>query len=635
MSKIIKNSDNKKLVISELTYRRLFESAQDGILIVNFHTGKILDVNQFLINKLGYPKSVFLKKHLWEIGEFKDIVASRENFSILQKKKYIRFENLPLETKNGEKIDVEFVSNVYKEGNITIIQCNIRDITARRIVEKKVEENEELFRYLFENINSGAVIYEPIQNGKNFIIKKFNSAAEKMEKVKRNEIIGKSVLKIFPGVKKFGLFAVFQRVWKTGKAEHLPLSFYKDNRITGWKENYVCRLPNKNIVAIYDDRTKEKQEEEQDFTRLKREEAILMSICDAVFAINTNGNILLFNKMAEKLTGFLVNEAIGANYKKILNFINEDNKKTINNSIDEATHIHKTFKTSNHTMLINKNGTKIPIKYSLSSIKNFKGEIIGCVIVFRDITKEMEVDRAKTEFVSLASHQLRTPLTSINWVAEMLLKGDIGEITNKQKESLEIINNSGKRMADLVSSLLNVSRLELGTFAVTPKPVKINLAIDEVLNDLAQKINDKKLQIKQNYPTDLPLIKADPVLLRIIIQNILANAVHYTFPETIILIKIIITDNNFLLTITDQGIGISSEDKTKIFTKLFRTSNAQLFRTDGTGLGLYIVKLILDAIGGKIWFESEINKGSSFYISLPQKGMKPKKGTKTLELKIA
>ena len=130
----------RMLEASELRYRRLFESAKDGILLLDFGTGKIMDVNPFLINLLGYSKTDFLDKFLWEIGSFKDLIQSNENILTLQTKDYIRYENLPLETKDGKKIDVEFISNVYDVDSRKTIQCNIRDITGQNRLEKKLDE---------------------------------------------------------------------------------------------------------------------------------------------------------------------------------------------------------------------------------------------------------------------------------------------------------------------------------------------------------------------------------------------------------------------------------------------------------------------------------------------------------------
>jgi len=141
--------------VSEVRYRRLFEAAKDGVFLVDFKTGMIIDVNPFLVDLLGYSKQEFLNKHLWEVGVFKDIAASKENFVTLQKKRYVRFEDLPLETKSGKKIDVEFVANAYEVDSTTIIQCNIRDITGRRIAENLIQRNEVYLRATLDCTTDG------------------------------------------------------------------------------------------------------------------------------------------------------------------------------------------------------------------------------------------------------------------------------------------------------------------------------------------------------------------------------------------------------------------------------------------------------------------------------------------------
>ncbi len=150
-----------KMEASEERYRRLFETAQDGVFLIDFKTGMILDVNPFLIKMLGYSKKDFLKKYLWQVGVFKDIAASKENFRTLQTKRYVRFEDLPLQTKDGKRKNVEFVANAYSVGDSTIIQCNVRDITDRRIIENKIKESEEKFRILYKASADAIMILEP------------------------------------------------------------------------------------------------------------------------------------------------------------------------------------------------------------------------------------------------------------------------------------------------------------------------------------------------------------------------------------------------------------------------------------------------------------------------------------------
>ena len=146
---------------SELRYRRLFESAQEGILILNAGTGVISDVNPYLIDMLGYSREEFVEKKLWEVGPFKDIGASRHSFMALQKNKLIRYENLSLKTKNGRLVPVEFVSNVYLVGDEKVIQCNIRNISARKRAEEALLAREEDHGLLIKNLPVGVIVHDP------------------------------------------------------------------------------------------------------------------------------------------------------------------------------------------------------------------------------------------------------------------------------------------------------------------------------------------------------------------------------------------------------------------------------------------------------------------------------------------
>lgn len=284
----------------------------------------------------------------------------------------------------------------------------------------------------------------------------------------------------------------------------------------------------------------------------------------------------------------------------------------------------------------------IALRMSAMPVRDDAGVLRFVAVVFDDVTKEKEIDRAKTEFVSLASHQLRTPLSSINWYSEMLLDGDAGKVTKEQKKYLEEIYRGNKRMVELVDALLNVSRIELGTFMVEPVPMNVVAAAKATLADMKQTIKKKKLAVKESYAKDVPHMMADPKLMRIIFQNVLSNAVKYT-PErgsvalTVETIKKGKTVGGkkmgrdmLLVMVADTGYGIPQEQQDKVFTKLFRADNVREHDPEGTGLGLYLVKSIVEHAQGSIWFESEEGKGSTFYLVLPFEGMQKKAGTRPL-----
>jgi len=299
---------------------------------------------------------------------------------------------------------------------------------------------------------------------------------------------------------------------------------------------------------------------------------------------------------------------------------------------------------NNHqTVRIRKDGSVFDASIFLSPIKDQNGQIIGASVFTIDISKEKEIDKAKTEFVSLASHQLRTPLSAINWYSEMLLAGDAGKLNEEQERYLKEIYTGNQRMVALVNALLNVSRLDLGTFIVEPTEIDLPEMIKSVLTELKSFVNEKKLLVEENYAENLPKFNADQNLLRIIFQNLLSNSVKYTSGGGKVGISVSVTKKGekfgerimeidaLTFSVSDSGMGVPLDQKNKIFLKLFRADNAKESETEGTGLGLYLVKSIIDKTGGEIWFDSVEGKGSVFYVFLPLTGMKRKEGSKKLD----
>jgi len=291
---------------------------------------------------------------------------------------------------------------------------------------------------------------------------------------------------------------------------------------------------------------------------------------------------------------------------------------------------------------IRKNGSEYEALISVSPVLDAGGNIIFFVGLEKDITKEKEIDKAKTEFVSLASHQLRTPLSTINWYTEMLLSGDAGEINKEQKSYLEEIYTGNQRMVDLVNSLLNVSRLELGTFIIEPEMKNINALGESVIKEIKPLADKRKQKLDYKYDSNIDEIMIDEKLLRMVFQNLLSNSIKYTqeggninmeinkITSGKILADNVIKEDSLLIKVSDNGYGINKNQQDRIFSKLFRADNIREKDTEGTGLGLYIIKTIIDNSGGKIWFESEENKGTTFFVLIPQSGMKKKEGSKAL-----
>lgn len=359
-------------------------------------------------------------------------------------------------------------------------------------------------------------------------------------------------------------------------------------------------------------------------------ETLLESIGDGVLATDNDGVVLFVNNPAIEMLELVNNNCLG---KKLVNYLKMEDKSEKVITIDQRP-MRISLKTKKKIKgvyyYIKKNGEKFPVALTVTPII-LNDQLIGTVEVFRDITQELNIDKAKSEFVSLASHQLRTPLSTINWYTEMLLAGDAGKLNKDQKDYLNEIYKGNQRMVDLVNALLNVSRIELGTIAIESVPTNIVDLCNSVLNELMPQLKNKKLKIIKNFDNKIPDIQLDPKLMRIVFQNLLSNSVKYTPDKGTITVDIKQQGDQVLIVVTDTGMGIPKYQQKNIFTKLFRADNVREKETDGTGLGLYIVKAVIEQFGGNISFKSIEKKGTTFFVNIPLAGVKPKEGSKGLE----
>ena len=384
----------------------------------------------------------------------------------------------------------------------------------------------------------------------------------------------------------------------------------------------------KAILNILEDVEKEKSKSDQLAGDLKKFKLAVENANDHIMITDSEGKVLFVNKSAERITGFSIEEILGkkAGGKELWGGLMPREFymnlwKTI--KIDKLS-----FYGEVHNR--RKNGVEYIAKASISPVLNEKNEVDYFVGIERDITKEVQVDKMKTEFISLASHQLRTPLSAMRWFTEMLLNGDMGKMAPEQVEAIQNIDASNKRMILLVNSLLNISRIESGRIIVDPRPTDIHLIIQDVVKELEQKYNEKKQKIILTIHSELPLISLDEKLIHEVYVNLLTNAIKYSPENTEIIISISKKDDNLISQVSDNGYGIPTTQHDKVFQKFFRANNVVKRETDGTGLGLYLVKSIIESSQGKIWFKSEENKGTSFWFTLPLSGMKEKKGEVSL-----
>jgi len=252
--------------------------------------------------------------------------------------------------------------------------------------------------------------------------------------------------------------------------------------------------------------------------------------------------------------------------------------------------------------------------------ETLKGEVDEATSQLRDSNRKLhKLDEAKDEFISMASHQLRTPLTSVKGYLSMVLEGDAGKISDDQKKLLEEAYSSAQRMVYLIGDFLNVSRLQTGKFMLEPAQVNLSELVSEEVDQLQATASRRQVKLEYHAPANFPDATMDDGKMRQVVMNFVDNAVYYSRPNSTVLIEVLSNGHDITFAVHDTGIGVPSAERHHLFTKFFRASNARKVRPDGTGIGLYMAKKVITAHGGSIILTTKENKGSTFGFKLPLK----------------
>lgn len=352
--------------------------------------------------------------------------------------------------------------------------------------------------------------------------------------------------------------------------------------------------------------------------------AIVRTLPEPLFVLDRNGIITSANRAASFMVGYSERELVGRSLRDML-----VNVSFLQEIRDLAQAIEKGI-TAGKPVRFDEISIKNRVfEIFLTPVQDRDGVVFGAAVLLHDVTHIKEVDRLKTEFVSVASHQLRTPLTAINWYLEILLAGDAGKLTREQREYMGEVYEASKRMVRLINDLLNVSRLDSGRLKIDPKLTRLEDLILDSIGETKPAAQEKKCNIIFQKPKQkFPQIPVDQGLLRQVLQNLLTNAVRYS-PSGGCRVEVELgrdKHDDILITVRDEGIGVPESARGHMFEKFFRADNAVQTISEGTGLGLYIAKLVIETAGGKIWFESKEGQGTTFYLTIPKDGMKPKEG---------
>lgn len=326
--------------------------------------------------------------------------------------------------------------------------------------------------------------------------------------------------------------------------------------------------------------------------------------------LDKDGNIHEPNKATLRFFGAFAEDIEG---KNLFSYISDTSK---NNSEDLLKYYRSKISIDRRDAeMITKNGHIRSVLLSIFDMKGPRSINSAGLAVMVDITEQKLIEKTKTEFLSLASHQLKSPLATTKWYTESLLSGDMGILSEKQKEFVNVLHIANQNMIELVDVLLNISRIEMGTIVADKVSVNIKELVESVIEEFSLQISNKQIKIENNYNNLFDNENVDPKLLRIVIQNLISNAIKYTPTGGTVKVDFNQSSRENKIIITDTGVGIPQDQQDRIFSKLFRADNVKkLNGSQGTGLGLYLVKSLMVSMGGDIRFSSEENKGSVFTI---------------------
>ena len=346
-------------------------------------------------------------------------------------------------------------------------------------------------------------------------------------------------------------------------------------------------------------------------------EAIFRSIGEGAIATDEFGRITRINPSALKILGLRPEDAFGQWFPRIVPILRSDGT---NMPLIERP-IVKMFLTGSavteKVLYVTKQGTHVPVSLTVSPII-LGGRPVGAIQVFRDITIENEIDRMKSEFISVASHQLRTPLSAIKTYAHMLIEGYMGGISAEQATALDTIISATNTMNELISTLLNIARMESGSIEISSAEHDARHLAADIVRQHHLSAEERNITLSFHQPQEPINIHTDSFIVKEVLANLVGNAIKYTPAGGSVDVRMRHTAHAVTFVVRDNGIGIPLAAQHKIFTKFFRATNALRQETTGTGLGLYVVRGLVGTLHGKIWFRSDEGKGSTFFVSLPK-----------------
>jgi len=364
-------------------------------------------------------------------------------------------------------------------------------------------------------------------------------------------------------------------------------------------------------IAVYNAQLYERVSQEK-----RRLDAILEYSADGVLILDSAQHIQVFNRALSRLTGWQAAEALGRHHDEVIRWAHLETDRDLSDAVAGGWPLPSARPLYVEGDLRRRNGGTVSVGIIYAPLFGQDRRLVNVIANVRDITRFREADEIKSTFVSVISHELKTPVALIQGYAETLLRKDARWDPQTQEESLEVILEEADRLHNLIDNLLDASRLEAGKLPLEKEPVALDALAERVVERFRTQTD--RHDIKTDFPSDYPVIEADPARLQQVLNNLLSNAIKYSPEGGLIEVTGRTAQDEVIVTVTDQGVGIPFEEQPHIFESFFRGSREYQQQTSGAGLGLYLAKAIVEAHGGQVWLESDPGEGAIFSFALPR-----------------
>lgn len=593
----------------DVMYQILFEHNHDGIMVLS-ESLEIIECNKEAAKLFKKKKTALLHKNILNILPHKDKNRFKKICSRVMKKGskeqmcYLQAEE------DVFIIDVQLI----KIKSDSYIELLFHVFSYKNEIEHHLRLAETSNRTFLEMMNDDVFVIDPSMK-----ILYLNEHASKEFHINRNSIVGMSLQKLFPKNAKH-IRQSIKYVLDTKKSFSRESKFIFPNGSERWfQTELIPIMKNGNVTAILGvshDITKRLKDELKIIELEKKYETLVQKSSDGVIVVQ-EGKIVFVNQRIGELLKIPIETMFESNF---FDFVVQKDRALLQKHIQSA--LKKGVCNLRCEFALQSKKIESLMAEAHGSLIDFEGKP-AIMVMIRDVTKDQEIEKMKTDFISVTSHQLRTPLTGIKWFAEVLLAGSAGELSEAQKDSVSQILVSVERMVRLVNDLLEVSRMEIQEgYKLKLQNVSVNNVLNEVISEQKVVFENKKQKIHFNPCTDDKIrFNVDSIKLKAVFNNLLNNAMKYSPDHSIISVVCDQKPNEVVISFQDHGLGIPKKQQKEIFKRFFRADNV-LTTDTGTGLGLYFAKFIVEKHKGRIWFESQEGKGSTFYIALPL--IKPK-----------